>query len=49
MIRDTEQEIMALLEENDNAKDFSWKSKSKMQMRLKKHKVICRNWESGLC
>ena len=24
--RDTEQEIMALLEENDNAKDFSWES-----------------------
>lgn len=25
--RDTEQEILALLEENDNAKDFSWESK----------------------
>ena len=25
--KDTEQEIMALLEENDNAKDFSWESK----------------------
>ena len=26
-IRDTEQEILALLEENDNAKDFSWEPK----------------------
>ena len=25
--RDTEQEILALLEENDNAKDFSWEYK----------------------
>lgn len=25
--RDTEQEILALLEKNDNAKDFSWESK----------------------
>ena len=25
--RDAEQEILALLEENDNAKDFSWESK----------------------
>ncbi len=25
--RDTEQEILALLEENDNAKDFSWEPK----------------------
>ena len=25
--RDTEQEILALLEENDNAKDISWESK----------------------
>ena len=47
--RDTEQEILALLEENDNAKTFPGNPKLKMQMRLKKHRAICRNWESGSC
>ena len=30
-------------------KTFPGNPKSKMQMRLKKHRAICRKWESGLC
>ena len=36
--RDTEQEIMALLEENDNAKDFSWESKIEDADEIEKHR-----------
>ena len=44
--RDTEQEIMALLEENDNAKDFSWEPKIEDADEIEKAQAICRNWES---
>ena len=47
--RDTEQEILALLEKMTMQKTFPGNPKSKMQMRLKKHRAICRKWESGLC
>lgn len=47
--RDTEQEILSLLEESDNAKDFSWESKIEDADEIEKHRAICRNWESGLC